>query len=99
MYKRQVHSSSGVAGPVREAWLVGVAGGEIPWLGTVKLMLSGPSSPGTQYVPGSSFLFLALVIGGIIFAPVGLEVVINRIMQNSPEMYQAKIETDYSSEE
>ena len=62
-------------------------------------MLSGPSSPGTQYVPGSSFLFLALVIGGIIFAPVGLEVVINRIMQNSPEMYQAKIETDYSSEE
>ena len=44
-------------------------------------------------------LFLALVIGGIIFAPVGLEVVINRIMQNSPEMYQAKIETDYSSEE
>ena len=68
-------------------------------LGTVKLMLSGPSSPGTQYVPSSSFLFLALVIGGIIFAPVGLEVVINRIMQNSPEMYQAKIETDYSSEE
>lgn len=94
-----VHSSSGVAGPVREAWLVGVAGGEIPWLGTVKLMLSGPGSPGTQYVPSSSFLFLALVIGGIIFAPVGLEVVINRIMQNSPEMYQAKIEIDYSSEE
>ena len=94
-----VHSSSGVAGPVREAWLVGVAGGEIPWLGTVKLMLSGPNSPGTQYVPGSSFLFLALVIGGIIFAPVGLEVVIKRIMQNSPEMYQAKTEIDYSSEE
>ena len=94
-----VHSSSGVAGPVREAWLVGVAGGEIPWLGTVKLMLSGPSSPGTQYVPSSSFLFLALVIGGIIFAPVGLEAIIKKIMQGSPEMYQAKLETDYSSEE
>ena len=94
-----VHSASGVAGPVRESWLVGVAGGEIPWLGTVKLMLSGPSSPGTQYVPGSSFLFLAMVIGGIIFAPVGLEVGLSRLMQKSPEMEQAKIEDDYSSEE
>ena len=94
-----IHSASGVAGPVRESWLVGVAGGEIPWLGTVKLMLSGPSSPGTQYVPGSSFLFLAMVIGGIIFAPVGLEVTLKKIMQNSPEMQQAKLEGDYSSEE
>ena len=81
--------ASGVAGPVREDWLVGVAGGEIPWLGTVKLMLSGADSPGTQYVPGSSFLFLAMVIGGIIFAPVGLEVMLKKIMQESPEMRQS----------
>ena len=94
-----IHSASGVAGPVRENWLVGVAGGEIPWLGTVKLMLSGADSPGTQYVPGSSFLFLAMVIGGIIFAPVGLEVILKKIMQESPEMRQAKLEVDYSSEE
>ena len=94
-----IHSASGVAGPVREDWLVGVAGGEIPWLGTVKLMLSGADSPGTQYVPGSSFLFLAMVIGGIIFAPVGLEVMLKKIMQESPEMRQAKQEVDYSSEE
>ena len=94
-----IHSASGVAGPVREDWLVGVAGGEIPWLGTVKLMLSGADSPGTQYVPGSSFLFLAMVIGGIIFAPVGLEVMLKKIMQESPEMRQAKLEVDYSSEE
>lgn len=94
-----IHSASGVAGPVREDWLVGVAGGEIPWLGTVKLMLGGAESPGTQYVPGSSFLFLAMVIGGIIFAPVGLEVLLKKIMQDSPEMRQAKLEVDYSSEE
>lgn len=94
-----IHSASGVAGPVREDWLVGVAGGEIPWLGTVKLMLSGADSPGTQYVPGSSFLFLAMVIGGIIFAPVGLEVMLKKIMQESPEMRQARLEVDYSSEE
>ena len=94
-----VHSTSGVAGPVKEDWLVGVAGGEIPWLGTVKLMLSGSGSPGTQYVPGSSFLFLSLVIGGIIFAPIGLEIVLKKIMQKSPEMHQAKYEVDYFSEE
>ena len=62
-------------------------------------MLSGADSPGTQYVPGSSFLFLAMVIGGIIFAPVGLEVMLKKIMQESPEMRQAKLEVDYSSEE
>ncbi|MED5308765.1 MAG: S26 family signal peptidase [Candidatus Thermoplasmatota archaeon] len=94
-----VHSASGVAGPVKEDWLVGVAGGEIPWLGTVKLMLSGSGSPGTQYVPGSSFLFLSLVIGGIIFAPIGLEIVLKKVMQKSPEMHQAKYEFDHFSEE
>jgi hypothetical protein len=40
-----------------------------------------------------------MVIGGIIFAPVGLEVVLKKIMQDSPEMRQAKLEVDYSSEE
>ena len=50
-------------------------------------------------VPGSSFLFLAMVIGGIIFAPVGLEALVKKIMQDSPEMIQARLETDYSSEE
>ena len=30
-----------VLGPVKESWLVGRAGGEIPWLGAVKLMVSG----------------------------------------------------------
>ncbi len=94
-----VHSASGVAGPVQEAWLVGVAGGEIPWLGTVKLMLSGPNSPGTQYVPGSSFVFLAVLIGGIILAPLGLEMGLKKIMDSSPELRQAELETDYSSEE
>ena len=62
-------------------------------------MLSGSGSPGTQYVPGSSFLFLSLVIGGIIFAPIGLEIVLKKIMQTSPEMHQAKYEVDYFSEE
>ena len=36
-----VHSASGVVGPIRDDWVIGVAGGEIPWLGTVKLMVGG----------------------------------------------------------
>ena len=94
-----VHSASGVAGPVRDSWLVGVAGGEIPWLGTVKLMLSGPNSPGTEYVPSSSFMFLALVIGGIILVPVSLEMILKNVMNESPEFKRAILESNHSSEE
>ena len=46
-----VHSPSGVVGPIRNDWVIGVAGGEIPWLGTVKLMVGGPDSYGTKDVP------------------------------------------------
>ena len=94
-----VHSTSGVAGPVRESWLIGVAGGEIPWLGTVKLMLSGEGSPGTQYVPSSSFMFLGGVIALILFTPVALEAALRKLLQNAPEIKKAYLEGDYSSEE
>ena len=57
------------------------------------------NSPGTQYVPGSSFVFLAMVIGGIILAPLGLEMALKQIMDSSPELKQAELETDHSSEE
>ncbi len=94
-----VHSVSGVAGPVQDTWLVGVAGGEIPWLGTVKLMLSGSDSPGTQFVPESSFYYLALVIGTIIFAPIGLEILLKNTMKKSPEFQLMAMNQDHSSEE
>ncbi len=95
-----VHSQSGVAGPVRSDWLIGVAGGEIPWLGSVKLMASGADSPGTSYVPNSSFVYLAMIIGSILLAPVLLEKGMKNIMENSPEANQIKLEYEtYNSEE
>ncbi len=97
-----VHSESGVAGPVREEWLIGVAGGEIPWLGSVKLMASGGDSPGTSFVPPSSFLYLAIVIGLVLFSPWVLEKGLKNILQQSPETKQIEIEMikfDQSSEE
>ena len=94
-----VHSVSGVAGPVKETWLVGVAGGEIPWLGTVKLMLSVADSPGTQFVPESSFYYLAIAISMIILAPIGLEVLLKNTMKKSPEFKLLQINDNHSSEE
>ena len=87
-----VHSESGVAGPVRSDWLIGVAGGEIPWLGSVKLMASGANSPGTTYVPSSSFVYLAIIVGGILLAPLILERGLKNVMGNSPEAYQIELE-------
>ncbi len=97
-----VHSESGVAGPVREEWLIGVAGGEIPWLGSVKLMASGGDSPGTQFVPQSSFLYLGLVIGLVLFSPWILEKGLKNILQQAPESEEIKhemIRFSHSSEE
>lgn len=91
-----VHGSSGVVGPVRNAWVVGVAGGEIPWLGTVKLMVGGPGSYGTQDVPSSSFLFLGVLIGSVLIAPQGVEWLFKRWLTNAPEM---KLQSAVSSTE
>ena len=43
---------SGMIRPVQEDWVIGISGAEIPWLGTVKLMVSGGDSPGVSQVPG-----------------------------------------------
>jgi signal peptidase I len=104
-----VYSESGVAGPVRSDWLIGVAGGELPWLGSVKLLVSGTGttengdiSPGTEWVPESSFYYLVTIIGAILLIPLVLEKVLKRVMENSPEAVQIKLEYelfDHSSEE
>ena len=80
----------GVLEPVQESWLVGRAGGEIPWLGAVKLMVSG--SPGLAYVPSSSLMYLFACIGGILVFPMVADPLIRRIFSTSPENIQAQQE-------
>ena len=87
-----VHSASGTVGPIRGSWLIGVGGGEIPWLGTVKLMVSGEGTPGTTYVPSSSFLILFTLVGGVLVLPMLLEPAIRRFMSKAPEFEQAMSE-------
>lgn len=81
-----VHGVSGIVGPVRDDWVVGVAGGEVPWLGTVKLMVGGPNSYGTRDVPSSSFFALFAVIGGVVMAPQATESVFRWWLRRSPEL-------------
>jgi signal peptidase I len=88
-----VHSQSGLVGPVTSDWVIGVAGGELPWLGTVKLMVSGGDSPGTAYVPTSSFYWLFTLIASVLIAPMIIEPLINKLMRNSPELIQANKES------
>ena len=94
---------SGMIRPVQEDWVIGISGAEIPWLGTVKLMVSGGDSPGMSQVPGLSFVFLILFVGIVLAAPGVIEPIINRILRNSPEAIEAERENAiamiYSSEE
>ena len=81
-----VHSPSGVVGPVRDTWVLGVAGGEIPWLGTVKLMVGGPDSYGTRDVPSSSFIALFGVLAVVLLAPQASDHVFRWWLSRSPEL-------------
>ncbi len=94
---------SGMIRPVQEDWVIGISGAEIPWLGTVKLMVSGGDSPGVSQVPGYSFIFLILFVATILALPMMIDPVVNRILKNSPEAIEAEKEEVfakiYSSEE
>jgi len=83
---------SGMIKPVQEDWVIGISGAEIPWLGTVKLMVSGGESPGVSQVPGSSFIFLILFIGAVLATPMLIEPLINKVLRNSPEVIEAERE-------
>ena len=94
---------SGMIRPVQEDWVIGISGAEIPWLGTVKLMVSGGDSPGVSQVPGLSFVFLIAFVGIVLAAPAVIEPMVNRVLRNSPEAIEAEREKAiamiYSSEE
>ncbi len=87
-----VYSASGIVRPVKADWIIGVAGGEIPWLGVVKLMVSGDDSPGVIHVPNSSFFWLAGLIIGLLLAPMILEPIGRRLVATSPELIEAQRE-------
>ncbi|MDP6906304.1 MAG: S26 family signal peptidase [Candidatus Thalassarchaeaceae archaeon] len=74
--------------PVRDDWIIGVAGAEIPWVGSVKLALSDNS----EQVPSASWtklIFSAIVLLAI---PAVWERIANKSLELTPEVIQAEIE-------
>ncbi len=57
--------------PVKDAWLIGLARGEIPWFGLLKLWLTGTAPP---YVPHNSEYSLLFTLGLLIGVPIFLDV-------------------------
>jgi signal peptidase len=73
---------------VREDWIVGVAGAEIPWVGAVKLGLSDNS----QFVPGPTWTKLAMTAIVLLAIPAIWERLANRAIETAPEVAQAEKE-------
>lgn len=94
---------SGMIRPVQEEWVIGISGAEIPWLGTVKLMVSGGDSPGVSQVPSNSFVYLIAFVILVLLLPVIIDPTVNSILSRSPEALEAEKEAAmakiYSSEE
>jgi len=86
-----VHGQGGVVEAIRTDWVIGRAGAEIPWLGTLKLALSS-SGPGAVYVPNSSYIGLIAVVGVILALPLVVDPMVHRIFSRSPEREEAKRE-------
>lgn len=75
---------------VRDDWIVGVAGAEIPWVGAVKLGLSDNS----QFVPGATWTKLVMSAVVLLSIPAVWERLANKAMATSPEVERAEKERD-----
>lgn len=87
-----LHTTGGVVGAVRDDWVIGKAGEEIPWLGVVKLMVSGGDSPGVSQVPGMSFVYLFITIAAILVLPMVLDPLFRVALRGAPEYEELKRE-------
>jgi len=80
---------------VRDDWIIGVAGAEIPWVGAIKLGLSANSGQ----VPSSSWWSLTFTAMVLLAIPMVWEKTVARLIETSPEVELAKSEDDFSEEE
>ncbi len=65
--------------PVRLEWVVGVARGELPWIGLIKMSFSGEIDPGDQPA-ANSWSMLAMLIIVLVSFPIVTEFVFNVII-------------------
>ena len=64
-----VDQGSLVEGPVKWEWVIGKVVGEVPWLGTIRLLLTGTMP---YYMPLNSVFLLLTSVASIIMLPIAL---------------------------
>jgi signal peptidase I len=64
----ETDQGSGISSLVEGGWVIGVARGMVPWVGSFKLLLDGNAAE----VPPRSWQFLALTISAVVLAGFGL---------------------------
>ncbi len=57
--------------PIKDVWLIGLARGEIPWFGLLKLWLTGTAPP---YVPHNSEYYLMFTLALLIGIPLAMDI-------------------------
>ena len=57
--------------PIQDTWIIGLARGEIPWFGLLKLWLTGAAPP---YVPHNSEYYLMFTLGLLIGIPLAMDI-------------------------
>ena len=80
---------------VRSDWVVGVAGAELPWLGTIKLAASSNSAQ----VTGHSWRMLGATAVILLLGTFVVEQATEKLLIGSPEISQANKEQEKNSEE
>lgn len=73
--------------PVKFEWIVGVARGELPWFGALKLLFTGTA----QYVPANSWLYLQISIALIIIIPFLVDYGLEKRVKKKKEKAKAVI--------
>lgn len=75
---------------VRSDWIVGIAGGEVPWFGALKLKASEVyepgSGPGATQVSTQTWRSIMVAVVALLAIPAVMEPAISRLLRDAPEV-------------
>ncbi len=86
--------ASGISGLVQPSWMVGVARGSVPWVGSLKLLLEGNA----QEVPPQSWEYLGLSLAALVLIAMGLHYVLRAEGVEDPRRLAEEEEEDEGEE-
>ncbi len=77
--------------PIDEDWIIGVARGELPWFGLIKLYLTG-TAPDNG--PGNSITNLVICLALIVILPLGVDYTMFRLDRRGIHLFKTKRGSD-----